>query len=604
MSARHHGRLAMFFLLALQLAGLGAQTTPPLPAAAASAAPLVSNSSLDGQLLFELLVSEMALGQGDAGTAYEWTLSAARRTRDESLFRRATDIALQARAGEQALAATRAWRLHRPESMDALRLQLQILMLLNRPEALPEPLKALLALAPATDRPGLIAALPRFLQRANNPRLVAQLVEDGVRPYREEPMTRVAARVAMGRAWMEARELDKALLLAQDAHTQDLTAPGPALLALELMRERPAAEAVVQSYLRQGNAEPGLRMVYVRSLTAAQRYADAAVQLETATRLQPNEPGPFLSLGALHLELRQPQLGEAALLRYLELLQAAAPALAKPALPADHPAEDDDDATTGPEQGRVQAWLMLAQVAEQRGDFKAAEDWLARIQEPRRALEVQVRRASILARQGQLDAARELIRQAPERGADDARAKLMAEAAMLREVKRWSDAFDVLAAGAQRFVDDSDIIYEQAMMAEKLDRLDEMERLLRLVIGLKPDSPHAHNALGYSLADRKLRLPEARELVQRALALAPGDPFITDSLGWIEFRLGNLPEAARLLRQAYAARPDPEIGAHLGEVLWALGQQDEARRVWREARARDASNDVLLETLKRLRAEP
>jgi uncharacterized protein HemY len=127
----------------------------------------------------------------------------------------------------------------------------------------------------------------------------------------------------------------------------------------------------------------------------------------------------------------------------------------------------------------VQAWLMLAQVAEQRGDFKAAEDWLARIQEPRRALEVQVRRASILARQGQLDAARELIRRAPERGADDARAKLMAEAAMLREMKRWSDAFDVLAAGAQRFADDSDIIYEQAMMAEKLDRLDEMERLLR-----------------------------------------------------------------------------------------------------------------------------
>jgi Flp pilus assembly protein TadD len=124
------------------------------------------------------------------------------------------------------------------------------------------------------------------------------------------------------------------------------------------------------------------------------------------------------------------------------------------------------------------------------------------------------------------------------------------------------------------------------------------------VIELKPDNAHAHNALGYSLADRKLRLPEARELVQRALALSPGDPFITDSLGWIEFRLGNLPEAVRLLRQAYAARPDPEIGAHLGEVLWALGQQDEARRVWREARARDASNDVLLETLKRLRAEP
>ena len=605
MSARRRWRLAMLVLLALHTGGVGAQTAPTPPPAQADASPAISNSAMDGQLLFELLVSEMALGQGDAGTAYEWTLNAARRTRDESLFRRATDIALQARAGEQALAATRAWRLHRPESMDALRLQLQILMLLNRPEALPEPLKALLVLSPATDRPGLIAALPRFLQRANNPRQVAQLVEDGVRPYWDEPMTRVAARVAMGRAWMEAREHDKALLLAQEAHTQDPSAPGPALLALELMRERPAAEAIVQGYLRQGHAEPGLRMVYVRTLTAAQRYADAAVQLETATRLQPNEPGPYLSLGALHLELKQVQQGEAALLRYLELVQAAAPAAAQAAVPAAHGTEDDDeDPASRPEQGQVQARLMLAQAAEQRGDFKAAEDWLARIQDPRRALEVQGRRASILARQGKLDAARDLIRKAPERGADDARAKLLAEAAMLRDVKRWREAFEVLATGAQRFSDDSDIIYEQAMMAEKLERLDEMERLLRRVIELKPDNAHAHNALGYSLADRRQRLPEARELVQRALTLSPGDPFITDSLGWIEYRLGNLPEAARLLRQAYAARPDPEIGAHLGEVLWAMGQQDEARQVWREARARDANNDVLQETLSRLRAEP
>lgn len=605
MFVRRQWRLALLVLLAFQAGGVGAQAPAPGPAASSPQAPAVHNSAMDGQLLFELLISEMALGQGDAGTAYEWTLNAARRTRDESLFRRATDIALQARAGEQALAATRAWRQYRPESTDALRLQLQILLLLNRPEALPEPLKALLAVSSAAERPGLIAALPRFLQRANNAQLVAKLVEDSVRPYLDDASTRVAARVAMGRAWMEAREFDKALLLAQEAHTQDPTAPGPALLALELMRERPAAEGIVQGYLRQGNAEPGLRMAYVRTLTAAQRYADATVQLETATRLHPNEPAPYLSLGALHLELKQPQQGEAALLRYLDLSGAAAPATARPAQPPGHPtSEDDDDPASAPEQGRVQAWLMLAQAAEQRGDFKAAEAWLARIEDPRRALEVQARRASILARQGKLDAARELIRKAPERGTDDARAKIMAEAAMLRDVKHWREAFDVLATGAQRFQDDSDILYEQAMMAEKLDRPDEMERLLRRVIELKPENPHAHNALGYSLADRKLRLPEARELVQRALTLAPGDPFITDSLGWIEYRMGNLPEATRLLRQAYAARPDPEIGAHLGEVLWTAGQQEEARRVWREARGRDAHNDVLLETLTRLRAEP
>ena len=140
-------------------------------------------------------------------------------------------------------------------------------------------------------------------------------------------------------------------------------------------------------------------------------------------------------------------------------------------------------------------------------------------------------------------------------------------------------------------------------MAEKLDRLDDMERLLRRVIEIKPDNAHAHNALGYSLADRRLRLPEARQLVQRALELLPGDPFITDSLGWVEFRMGNGQEAVRLLRQAYAARPDTEIAAHLGEALWSLGQRDEARRVWGEAKGRDAGNDVLRETLARLRVD-
>jgi Flp pilus assembly protein TadD len=161
----------------------------------------------------------------------------------------------------------------------------------------------------------------------------------------------------------------------------------------------------------------------------------------------------------------------------------------------------------------------------------------------------------------------------------------------------------VLGAAGQKYPDDADLLYEQAMMAEKVDRVDDMERLLRKVIELKPDNAHAHNALGYSLADRQQRLPEARQLIQRALELAPGDPFITDSLGWVEYRLGHRDEALRLLRGAYSSRPDPEIGAHLGEVLWSLGLRDEALRVWREAKGREPGNDVLLETLARLRVD-
>jgi Flp pilus assembly protein TadD len=131
-----------------------------------------------------------------------------------------------------------------------------------------------------------------------------------------------------------------------------------------------------------------------------------------------------------------------------------------------------------------------------------------------------------------------------------------------------------------------------------------MERLLRRVIQIQPEHPHAHNALGYSLADRNLRLPEARDLIRQALALSPGDPFITDSLGWVEYRLGNRDEALRLLRQAYRARPDTEIAAHLGEVLWAAGLRDEAKSIWQEGRSRDAGNDVLKETLTRLKVGP
>lgn len=581
---------------------------PAAPEMAPSAPP--PNSAMDDRLFYQLLIGEMALGSGDAGSAYELMLDAARRTRDEGLFRRTVDIAMRGRAGDQALAASRAWRLARPESAEAARTQLQILLLLNRPEAVTEPLRALLSLTPAAERGELISALPRLLQRAGEPRTVVTLMEEALKPYREAEPTRVAARVALGRAWLQAAEPERALALAREAQAMDALAPGPALLGMEMMGKQPEAEALVRAYLAQDKAEPALRLAYVRVLTTAQRYPDAAVQLQAVTRQQPDEAQPYLSLGALQLELKQVKQGEASLLRYVQLVQPQVAAragqgteLPDTVLSSASSDDDDDEVPSGPEQGLVQAWLMLAQSAEQRGDFKAAEGYLGQISDPQRALDVQTRRAAILARQGKFSQARELIRRLPEKGDDDARAKLVAEAGVMRDVKRWRDAYDVLGTAAQRFSDDADLLYEQAMMAEKLDRLDDMERLLRRVIQIKPDNAHAHNALGYSLADRRLRLPEAKQLVQRALELLPGDPFITDSLGWVEFRMGNAQEAARLLRQAYATRPDTEIAAHLGEVLWSLGQRDEARRVWGEAKGRDAGNDVLRETLARLRVE-
>lgn len=576
---------------------------------------------MDARLLYQLLVAEMALNAGDAAGAFELILDAATRERDDALFKRAVDIALRARAGDRALEAARAWRNANANSMDALRLQLQVLLLLNRPEALSEPLTALLEKTPAADRPALINALPRFLQRASNPRLVAAMIEDALRPYRDADATRIPARVAAARAWLEAKDSDRALVQVREAIQADPSATGPVFLALELMASVPAAEQVVQDYLALPTADASVRLGYVRVLTSKRRYADAVAQLQIATQKQPEVAPPYLSLGALQLELKKPQEGEAALIRYVELVQQQAARTGAPEAasavgaasaadaqagtePATASAEDSEADADGPsDSGLVQAWLMLAQSAEQRGDYKAAEQWLAKIDDPRRMLEVQTRRASILVRQGQVGPARELIRSVPERRASDGRAKLVAEAAVLREAQKWKEAYEVLAKANERFADDPDLLYEQAMMAEKTDRLDEMETLLKRVMTLQPKGPNAFNALGYSLADRRQRLPEARSLIQRALELAPGDPFITDSLGWAEFRLGNHEAALEHLRSAYAKRPDTEIAAHLGEVLWAVGQRDEARRIWSEGKVRDAANDVLRETLARLRVD-
>lgn len=596
----------------------------PLPAArAASAAPgtqkpPIVNSDLDARLFYQLLIGEVELREGEVGTAYEVLLDAARRAPDEQLFKHVTDVALQARAGEQALAAARAWRTALPESLDAHRYVVQILAALNRPAETVEPLRSLIKLTPENERPRLIAALPLFFGRGGlqgTPAAKAaslSAIEQVVQPYMEAPETRGAARTSLARAYMLSGDTARALKLAQEAHALDPQAERPVLLALELLPERAEAEPLITDYLeRQPAPDPKtantVRLVYARVLGATQRYADAARQLELVTSADPKQSAPWLTLGALYVDLKQPKDADRVLNTYIKLVQseAAAPSPAASGNVADTGSDSDsdqDDAVSPRRDDRLtQAYLLLAQSAEQRNDLAGANNWLSKVDDPQRALDVQARRASLLAKEGKLQEGRDLIRRSPERTPEDARAKLLAEAQLMRDAKQWDAAAAVLAEASQRFPDDPDLIYEQAMIAEKQNRLDDMERMLRRVIELKPTYHHAYNALGYSLAERGLRLNEARDLIRKALDLAPGEPFITDSLGWVEYRLGNKEEALRLLREAYRARPDTEIGAHLGEVLWMSGKQDEARKIWSEARMRDSSNDVLKETLARLR---
>ncbi|CAN7265600.1 MULTISPECIES: tetratricopeptide repeat protein [unclassified Variovorax] len=598
-------RLAAAALLTLAALAVQAQPGTPVPAAPTSPAPIIEPaapavttpaaavqraekaqaSALTAELFYEVLMGELTARTGDPGSGYALVLDAARRSRDGKLFQRAVEIALQARSGDAALAAARAWKETLPESREARRFELQILIALNRIGETAEPLRAELAATPQVERPFLMAVIARNYARATDKKLAASVVEQALADELKSPATGGAAWSTVGRLRLAAGDTSGALEAARRGQEADPSSDGPAMLALELMDPgQPLAEPLVKRYLAGPKALPELRVAYARVLVEGRRYEDASAELAALTVARPELPEPWLLLGSLQTQARQDAAAESSLKRYIGLADTQRDAEAR-------------------SRGQTQAFLLLAQLAERRKDFTGAEHWLGRIDSTEDLVGAQTRRAALLVRQGKLPQARELVRGLPERTADEKKQKFLAEVQLLRDAKQYQAAYDMLTEASTSSPQDTDLIYDRAMVAEKLNRLDEMERLLRRLIELKPDNQNAYNALGYSLADRKVRLEEARTLIRKAVQLAPEDPFIADSLGWVEFRLGNIDEAMRILEAAYKRRPDPEIGAHLGEVLWAKGQRDRALSIWKEAHLVDADNETLQETLKRLRVK-
>ncbi len=535
-------------LWALRLALLSAATCalPVTGLAQANEPDKTTNSVLTGELLYEILLGEMNLREGQPAAGFSLLLDAARKSNDVQLFDRAVEIALQARSGDGALLAARAWSQAWPQDRKANNQVLQILLALNQVNESLEPLKKELALAPDHERGTALTLIPRHYARVSDKKRAAQVVEQALAPYLTKSNTNAAlAWTSLGRMRLAADDVAGALEAVRKGQAADIKNQGPSLLALELMgRKVDEAEALVQLALRQQEGTE-LAMSYVRVLIELGRYPDAAQQLQTITRKDPKLADAWLVLGSLQFEQGQDKEAEASLARYANL------ATQKP--------------TENTTRGLTQA---------------------------------QTRRAALLARQGKMREARQLIAQLPASNAEEERNRLLAEVQLLRDHRQWQAAFDLLKAQNS---EDTDLLYEQAMLAEKLNQVDEMERLLRLVIAKNPSYYNAYNALGFSLADRHLRLNEAKQLIVKALTFAPDDPFITDSLGWVEFRLGNHTAALTHLQKAYKTRQDAEIAAHLGEVLWVLKRQDEAIQVWREGLDTAPNNETLQETLQRLK---
>ncbi|MFZ4623589.1 MAG: tetratricopeptide repeat protein [Rhodoferax sp.] len=542
------------------------------------------SSALSSTLFYQLLLGELNARSEDSGAAFSLMLDAARKTGDPAVYKRAVQIAIQARAGESALQAAKAWTQATPASREANLFVLQILLGLNRVADTLEPLKREIALTPAAERRELLWRLPALYERVDNRPLAATTVQKALGAVLADKDLGATAWAVVGRFWLSAGDKTAALGAATKAQAIDLQSEHPALLALSMMSpDLPQAETLVRQHLPQ--ARPEFRMAYIKALLGAKREADAKAELEAIKVVTPDYADAWLISGALALQLQQLERSQQQLQHYLDLVERM-PAAGRSA---------------EVRRGRSQALMSMAQIAQLRREPEQAQAWLQRVDNPEDVLRAQLQRASLIAQQGRLEEALALIQSLPEPSEADVHLKRTTEISLLREQKLFERARDKLKLALAQTPNDADLVYDLAMVNEKLGHLDEMEQLLRSLIAANPQDPNAYNALGYSLADRNLRLAEARQLITKALELSPGDPFITDSLAWAEFRSGNHAEALRLLQAAFKDKPDAEIAAHLGEVLWVSNRQPEATQVFQQGIKLNPANETLLETIKRLR---
>ncbi|MEY4449179.1 MAG: hypothetical protein RLZZ433_2194 [Pseudomonadota bacterium] len=544
----------------------------------------VQNSNINAVLFYQLLLGELNVQAGDPGSAFAIILDAARKTKDEALFQRATELALQSRSGEAALQAAKSWKSALPESQEANRYILQILLALNRVEEAGRALKASIAALPLKEQSAAIGSIPRVFNRVQDKNFAAKVVEQSLTTAIQNPETASTAWTTIGRMKRDAGEIQAAAEAARAGHAANRQAPGPIMLALSLLNFVPAEVQPMISQYMAGDALPDLRLGYARTLIDLEQLQASLAQLQQLTKQYPEFAPGWLFLGLLQSDLSQTLQSEQSLKQYLKL--------------ADKVKDLD---LSG---GLTEAYFALSQMAQKQGRWEQADEWLARIPGSADPLKVASRRAALLAQQGRKAEGLLVLEQLPVSSPQAAKLKALAISQWLREDKQVTAAFATIEKALAQFPTDTDLQSEMAMLCEKLGRYEQMESLLRGLMKAKPLDPHAFNALGYSLADRKIRLDEARELILKAVQLAPRDPFIQDSLGWLEYRVGNTKEALRILEAAFNARPDAEIAAHLGEVLWTLGERDKAGVIWREGLALKADNETLLETLKQFKFKP
>ena len=526
---------------------------------------------LNEPTLYELLLGEIAMQRGDYALAAKTYLELARRTGDARVARRAVEVANQGKLPELALEAAKTWQEIEPKSPAALQVVAALLVSAKRVDEA-EPYLEKLLTSEGVDLERAFLQLNRLLaansDKAANLRVVRKLAA------RHPDLA--PAQLAIAQAASAAADDKAALAAARRAAELRPDWEAPVVMEAQVLQKRSTTEAakrLAQFVEKNPNSREG-RLNYARALILDKRAPEARKQFEALLAANPGNTDLIYTIGLLAFQLKDYSVAEDSMKRLV-----------------------GDAAYRDPEGAR----FILGQIAEEQKQWPRAIEWYEQIQEGEHALPARLRTANALAKQGKLDAAREFLHKVSADYPDQQVQLTVAEAQVLRDANRNKEAFDILGQALKEEPEQPELLYDFALTAEKLEKYDVLEQNLRKLIEVRPDHAHAYNALGYSFAERNTRLREARELIEQALKLAPEDYFIVDSLGWVQYREGDLKGAAETLRRAYGGRPDAEIGAHLGEVLWVMGDRNEANRIWQESLKSAPDNETLQKTIKRLR---
>ena len=530
--------------------------------------PVRPKIALSEDILYKILVAEIAGQRGQLDISVQNYLELARQTRDPEIVERATRIAVYARNADAAYECAQLWAQLDPTNPDPHQILAVMALRQGKVDETLQHLQTILKYTAGEFRQKLWMIV-NMLGRERDKQLVMTVMERLLAGHKQE----VDAVFAFADVAARMGELDRSLELLETAYKMAPDNDNIALSYVNILQRKDRTNDAIKwlqdELAKRKNNDFNLRLAYARLLYSAQRFDDARRQFELLVVAAPNNPDVLYWLGNLYLQANRLDDAE----KYFKHLV------------------DLDDRYEN-------AKYLLGRIAEERKDYDKAGVWYLSVQDGDYAFDAQVRYGMIVSKTKNVDDALTYLQSIKTNNTTQENVLAEAIAELLISEKRYADAMTVYDKALESRYN-ADLLYSRAMLAEKMDMLDIAEQDLRTILAREPDNSQALNALGYTLADRTDRYQEAYDLIKHALALEPNSYYFLDSMGWVLYRLGRHEEAIDYLRKAMALTQDPEIAAHLGEVLWVDGDRKGAKKVWEAALKQTPEDTKLIDVIKR-----